>query len=226
MQRDRKGLPRKKRQEDAEVYCGTGLSFSPKIVIMSSAMCVLGSLWVRYTQLSVACPVLWVPAHIGSYTYWRFRVVLLMLRGEDVPSKETPNPLWTSACRADSPSQKASPKPPHMISSNARRKTPWLVAGNAPTERRGLWLANVRARRGPFGRCRATHQPTGRCVLRLARFRWDIRCFVQSGGKTKIWNSLAAQRLIYGPSALVAAGFPGNPSCPSGRPDHPPVRAG
>eukprot|EP00976_Prorocentrum_cordatum_P112237 1195500-Prorocentrum_minimum.AAC.18 len=22
------------------------------------------------------------------------------------------------------------------------------------------------------------------------------------------------------------AGFPGNPSCPSGRPDHPPVRAG
>eukprot|EP00976_Prorocentrum_cordatum_P059238 1175401-Prorocentrum_minimum.AAC.4 len=24
----------------------------------------------------------------------------------------------------------------------------------------------------------------------------------------------------------MAAGFPGNPSCPSGRPDHPPVRAG
>eukprot|EP00959_Pyramimonas_sp_CCMP1952_P468396 9493190-Pyramimonas_sp.AAC.1 len=24
----------------------------------------------------------------------------------------------------------------------------------------------------------------------------------------------------------MAAGFPGNPICPSGRPDHPPVRAG
>lgn len=38
-----KGLPREKRQEDAEVYCGTGLSFRPTIVIMPSATCVLGS---------------------------------------------------------------------------------------------------------------------------------------------------------------------------------------